>query len=782
MIKNYLKIAFRNLWKQKAYSLINIAGLAVGLALFILAMLYAEFNLGFDKFHADSDQIFLLTRVTQTDRHGTWAPVPMRQVILDEIPELQQVSRYQFGGEQSVKYKDNTFNEVGIRYVDELFLSIFSFEMISGNPETALSEPNRVVITESIADKYFGSENALGKTLVLEDSLNLIITGITKDVPKNSSIQYNFLISNTTLGYSENWRAWCITFLRLPKDVGSSQLNDQLTTITNKYIGDPLRRPKRMYLFPFNRIHFRPNHLSSNFSMTPATQFYLIIGTAAALLLVVCINFMNLATARYMNRAKEVGLRKVVGAQRHQLVKQFLGESSLITFAALPIGLILYLLIRPSFQTFMRLDLDLFVWSNPRLMIFTLGVTIIIGMVSGSYPAFFLSAFRPANVLRGNIEKGKKGGSTRKILVVSQFVLSIVLIVFAMVANRQFNHLLSVDLGYERENVVVVDFHRKAETKIEVLKNQLLNDPNILSVARSFGRPYDWGSPTPGTKTIPEGMTEESAIRLQLYPAPFDFVETLNMTLIKGRSFSREHDEKNTCIISETTAELLPWDDPIGHNLTMNDWKATIVGIVKDFHFKHVFFEISPTLLYNRERDPRLLLVKTVSGTQAAVIELIKNRWNRIMPDLPIETSILEDDFVEQFKNSVKGGELVSLFSTIAIFFSCLGLLGLASFTVERKTKEIAIRKVLGASISGISGMLVLKFLFLVMLSNLIAWPAAYFASRWFINWAWVYHTNLDFGIFLIATGISITTAIIAVITQSLKAAMANPVDSLRIE
>ena len=782
MIKNYLKIAFRNLCKQKVYSLINISGLAVGLALFILAMLYAEFNLSFDKFHKDAKRIFLLTRVTQNDRHGTWVPGPMKKAILDEISEIQEVTRYEFGGEQAVKYEDKKFNEVYIRYVDESFLSIFSFEMIAGNPETALSEPNRLVITESIAEKYFGTENPIGKTLVFEDSLSLIITGITKDVPKNSSIQYNFLISHTTLGHSEDWDHWCITFLRLPEGVSASHFDDQLLAITQKYIGEPRNRPKRIYLFPLTQIYFRPQYLSTNFRMTPKEQFYIIIGTASALLLVVCMNFMNLATARYMNRAREVGLRKVVGAQRHQLIKQFLGESSLIAFFSLPLGLILYLLIRSSFQTFMRLDLDLFVWSNPRLMIFTLSVTFIIGIVSGSYPAFFLSAFRPINVLRGNLQKGKKSSLMRKILVVSQFVLSIVLIVFAIVVDRQFDHLLSVDLGYDKRDVIIVEFHRKAVEKIDVLKNQLLDHPDIISVTRSYVRPFDWGSDIPGTKVIPEGMSEESAIRLQLYPAPFDFIETLNLTLISGRSFSRDFNEENRCIISETTASMLPWDDPLGRQVSVDNWTAIIIGVVKDFHFKHVFHEMSPTLLYNQERNSRLLLVKTTSNKIPSAIQFIQNRWNSIMPDLPIETTILEDEFVEAFKNSVRGGELVSLFSIIAIFFSCLGLLGLASFTAERKTKEIAIRKVLGATIPGLTGMLIIKFLLLVTLSNLIAWPTAYFVSHWFLNWAWVYQISLGIDIFVIATLLSLITAIIAVISQSLRAATANPVDSLRIE
>ena len=784
MFKNYMKIAFRNLRRQKFYTLVNISGLCIGIALFILAMLYAEFNLSFDKFHDDYKEIFLVTGVLQNDRHLAYAPAPLYSMLQTELPDVEHVSRYLFSGEMAVRYEDNTFNEGGIRFVDDAFLDILTFNMIYGDPATALSQPNSVVLTDEMADKYFGAQNPIGKTLVFEDSLAFQVTGVVKKAPRNSSIQFNFLIPNHLRPPETNWSTWRLTLLRLPKGVDRKDIEQKIASIVDQNYGNPEYKPKTMYLFPFHRIYFRPPGLSAPFNNTPMEQFFLIIGTAAALLLVVCLNFMNLATARYMNRAREVGLRKVVGAERQQLIKQFLGESILISFIALPLGLLLYMVLRLPFQTMMRLDLDLFVWSSPKLIVLTVFITLCIGLISGSYPAFFLSAFRTTNILRGTFTRGKKGARGRRILVVSQFVLSVVLIIFSITVRRQFAHLLTTDLGFSRENVIALRFHRKGMDKMEIMENELLNHPDVISVARSQYIPVDWGSHTANSEIIPEGMGEESKVRVEDYPAPVDFIETLKMRIIKGRSFSRDFNEANSCIVSETTARMLPWEDAVGKRITWGEWTATIIGVVEDFHFNHVFYEMLPTLLFcpSQQRHLNYLLVRTAPGTSVGVQEWSHRRWQDIRPDIPLETLNLDDRFVERFKDTVKGGELIEVFSSIAIFFSCLGLLGLASYTVERKSREIALRKVLGATVKGLTTGLIYRFLLLVALSNCIALPLGYFASHWFINWAWVSPIALGIDIFMLATGISLTAALIAVTSQSLRAALANPVDALRIE
>ena len=781
MFKNYLKIAFRNLVKNKIYSIIIISGMAVGIALFILAMLYCNFYLSYNKFHKDVDEIYCLTNVTINDRHYVYAPISLQETWLEEIPEVHDITRYRFGRERVVSYKDKKIMEKRLRFVDNEFFKVFSFKMISGDPETALKEPNTVVLSESIARKYFGDVDPIGKILVTDDSLNLSVTGILEDYPKNSSVTYNMLISHSTLNEKDIWDSWTTYFIRIPDNYNKSLLIDQIKSIYEKYIPDEEERAKDVYFLPFTKLYFRPQYIMASFSMVPALQYYLIMSLASALLLVVCLNFMNLATARYMNRAKEVGMRKIIGAHRKQIVKQFMGESILISFIALPLGLFLYLAFRPTFINFMRMDVQLYIWDYPILIFYLLFVTILVGIISGSYPALLLSGFKAINVLKGNIKQGFKSGTFRKVLVVIQFTLSIVLIIFAVTVTRQFDHLVKVDLGYDRNEIVVVELHNKTVDKIDIFKNKMLNDPDVVSVGKTQYPPVDWGS-GPGSKVIPEGLGEEAAVRIKMYPSNEDLIKTLGINILKGRNFSKDYNDDNNCIISEASARLLPWDDPIGKQISSDGWTATIIGVVNNFHFDHVFRELVPTMFYFNENNCSYLLIKTLTRKTDSVIQNVKETWSKISTEFPIETWTLEEFFIDNFKSTVKGQELINLISIVSIFFSCLGLLGLASFTIERKTKEIAIRKVVGATANSILKLLLTKFIFLVILSNLIALPIAYFLSNWFINWAWVYSIKLKADIFIFAILLSIITAILAVIFQSLKAVYSNPVESLKYE
>ncbi len=781
MLKNYLKIAFRNLVKNKIYSIIIISGMAVGIALFILAMLYSHFYLSYNKFHKDVDEIFCLTNVTMSDRHYVYAPISLQEAWLEEIPEVPNVTRYRYGRERVITYHDKKIMEKRIRFVDNEFLKVFSFEMISGNPENALKEPNTVVLSESIARKYFGDANPIGKVLVTDDSLNLQVTGILEDYPKNSSVNYNLLISHSTLQEKDNWDGWTTFFIRIPENYDKSLLVEQINSIYKKYIPDEEDRAKDVYFLPFIKLYFRPQYITAGFSMVPALQYYIIMGLASALLLVVCLNFMNLATAKYMNRAKEVGMRKIIGAHRKQIIRQFMGESILISFIALPLGLLFYFAFRPTFINFMRMDVQLYIWDYPILILYLLFVTILVGIISGSYPALLLSGFKAINVLKGNIKQGLKSGTIRKILVVIQFTLSIVLIISAVVATRQFDYLVKVDLGYDRNEIVVVELHNKTVDKIDVFKSEILKNQDVVSVGKTQYPPVDWGS-GPGSKVIPEGLGEESAVRIKMYPSNDELIKTLGIKFINGRSFSKDFNEENNCIISEASARLLPWDDPIGKQISSGEWTATIIGVVNNFHFDHVFRELAPTMFYHNENHCSYLLIKTLTRKTDSVIQNVKETWNNISTEFPVEIWTLDEFFIDNFKSTVKGQELINLISVVSIFFSCLGLLGLASYTIERKTREIAVRKVVGATANSILKLLLSKFLFLVILSNLIALPIAYYLSNWFINWAWVYSITLKADIFIFAILLSIITAILAVIFQSLKAVYANPINALKYE
>ena len=781
MFKNYLKIAFRNLMKNKIYSIIIISGMAVGIALFILAMLYCHFYLSYNKFQKDVDEIYCLTNITMSDKHYVYAPISLQETWLEDIPEVPNVTRYRFGRERVITSEDKKIMEERIRFVDNEFFKVFSFEMISGNPENALTEPNTVVLSESIARKYFGDADPIGKVLVTDDSLNLQVTGVLKDYPKNSSVTYNLLISHSTLQEKDVWDSWTTFFIRIQENYDKSLLAEQINSIYEKYIPDEKDRAKDVYFLPLTELYFRPQHITAGFSMVPALQYYLIMSLASALLLVVCLNFMNLATAKYMNRAKEVGMRKIIGAHRKQIIRQFMGESILISFIALPLGLLFYLAFRPTFINFMRMDVQLYIWDYPVLILYLLVVIILVGIISGSYPALLLSGFKAINVLKGNIKQGLKSGTFRKVLVVIQFTLSIVLIIFAVVTTRQFDHLVKVDLGYDRSEIVVVELHNKTIDKIDVFRNEILNNPDVVSVGKTQYPPVDWGS-GPGSKVIPEGMDEESAVRIKMYPSNDELIKTLGIKLVNGRSFSKDFNEENNCIISEASARLLPWDDPIGKQISSGEWNVTIIGVVNNFHFDHVFRELAPTMFYFNENNCSYLLIKTLARKSDSVIQNIKETWNNISTEFPIEIWTLDEFFIDNFKSTVKGKELNNFISIVSIFFSCLGLLGLASFTIERKTREIAIRKVVGATANSILKLLLSKFMFLVILSNLIALPIAYFLSNWFINWAWVYSIKLKADIFIFTALLSIITAILAVISQTLKAVYSNPVEALKYE
>ena len=781
MIKNYLKTALRNIFKQKVYSLINISGLALGLAFFILSALYADFNFSFDEFHENSDRIYMLDRISANGRHGLFAPAPMLAALVTEVPEVEDGIRMMSWGGRIVRYKDKQFYESHIRFVDNNFFKFFSFDLVTGDPEHVLSNPNSIVITREIAEKYFGDEDPIGKDLIFDNEFTATVTGISENNPKNSTIRYNFVLSIDRMRWLHDWDSFVATFVRLSRGTGSADIKENLNSLIEKNMAESEYKPKDMELYPLTGLWFQPMGFSSMFPRTTPIQYYIIFGLAAALLLVVCINFMNLSTSRFINRAREVGMRKVAGAYRGQLIRQFLGESLLISLLALPVAVGVFMLVRPAFLAIMGPNLEISLWNNPMLIVYLVIVTFIVGIISGSYPAFFMSAFRPVQVLRGNLQASRKGITARKILVVSQFSLTVILIIFTVVTEKQFGYLVTVDLGYDRDNVIAVELHDDALGNLEAFKKELLGHPGIISTAGSGWIPGDWGNSS-GNPVLAEGMDEKDAVRVNAYPAEYDYIETLGMTVIEGRSFSKEFTDSSSFIISASLARDLRLDEPLGKRLTYGRRKGRIVGVVKDFHFKHVFHKSMPAMFFFRDRFYSYLMVKVSPENKSEAVAFIGEQWHRTYPNLPYESTTLDSHFKYVFNSTVKGKEFISSFSVLAIFISCLGLLGLASYTVSRRTKEIGIRKVLGASVPGIIKMLILEFFLLVALSNLIAWPIGYFLANWFLNWAWAVKTGIGIGIFVLAAAVSLFTATAAVISQTIKAARANPVKSLRIE
>ncbi|MCK5148320.1 ABC transporter permease [bacterium] len=779
MIMNYLKIAFRQLWRQKGYTLINISGLSVGMALFILAMLYSSFFLNYNHFHKDLDQIYLVGMEEVNGHVRLLSPDALAPRIASSVEGIEGVTRYDFTGEKRIRVNDKTFFERRIRRVDPEFLSILSFPLLKGDAQEALSHPDAIILSEATAMKYYGSLDVLGKSFNIGEDDVVIVTGVSKKEPLNSSIRFD-MIRPIKENQNEQWDWRTTTIFKITEGADLNKINKQILTILQSSIPET-DCPKRVFSYHLKDLLFKPSGITTNFSSQPREQYFFIIVVAIALLLVVCINFMNLSTSQALNRAREVGLRKVVGAQRSQLIQQFLGESMLIAFMALPLAILLYALFRPHFVTFMYLETQLSLWAEPKPGLIVLAVTIGVGLISGGYPAIALSAYRPSAVLKNQIIGRFKKGFLRKILVTVQYIFSVMLIIITIVTVRQFGFVTKTDLGYSRENVLSVRFPVSAGDKIDPIYEALLQHSGVEYIGRSNSYPVDWGGGAQ-TKVYRDRMNETSAIRAQIYSIGHDFIESLDMRLLHGRSFSRDFNEKNHAVVSESFTKRMGWDDAIGQSFEFEGWKGQVVGVLDDFHFNHVFFAATPNVLIYNENVKYVFHIKTRPGQMESVDREMERLWNASIETHPYTSDKLHDYFLELFKQTVKGQELITLLSITAIFFSCLGLLGLAAFTIARKTREIAVRKVLGASVTGITSKLIYQFLLLIAIANIIAMPLGYYGGSFLLNMGWVERIPFSIDIFLIGAGISVLTALLAVTFQSIRAANANPAKTLRTE
>ena len=789
MLKNYIKIALRNIKRQKIYSVITLSGLILGLGVFIMFALIPEFLSSFDTFHEKADRIYSVVQVFQGGRegeqHSAITPAPLSPTLLSEFPEIEDVTRFFPPGRMIVKYQDKVFYENGIRFVDANFLSIFTFKMIMGNAELALSEPHSIVLTEASALKYFGDENPVGKTLTLDNQIDVVVTGVTEDVSSNSSIRYDFLVSmsaaNVLYTWMDDWKVKNqVSFLLLSEGIESAELESKLPAFIDKHYTVSPDSPKRLYLFPLLNFFLGSQEIENYWSdgRFSAPVIWIV---AVLLLVVACINFMNLSTARFVIRANEVGVRKVIGARRSQLIKQFLGESILMCILSLPAAILLYEVIRPVIKAYLGDILDISIWEYPQLLILVIGVTILTGIFAGSYPAFYLSAFKPAQVLKENRQSGKKGGRLRKILVVLQFSISILLMVITIVTIKQTEYNLKVDLGYDRSRILAIEIDDKVRDNLEVLKNGFAKHQDIIAVSASTAIPIEWETKRP---VCPEGVSEDEALEMNVYGVDYDFVEMLDLQMVQGRSFSRNRNDRENYILNETALNQFQWKEPIGEQLTFGDQKGTVIGVARDFHFKSILFtSISPALLYLEPEKLNYVLVKYSSADRmTGVVEHIQEQWKMIAPDMPFEYVTLDNVFREVYIESDKTAEMTGAIGILAIIMSCMGLFGLSSFAVERRIKEISIRKVLGASVTGIIRMLIKDFIKWVIIANIIAMPISYLLMNRIIRFFYAYPMTIGADIFIFTLLITVSIAFITVTSQALRAAQANPVEALKYE
>ena len=774
MIKNYLKIAFRTIKKHKGYSFINITGLAVGLACCILIFLWVQDELSFDKFHNNYKQIYRTT----LNIEGLWSsttPWALAPILKQEYPEVQAATRYRVA-DILFSYEDVSFNEK-TAFVDPDFFKIFTFSWVKGDQDTPFTTLVSIVITEKIAIKSFGKEDPLGKILTVNNRTKMSVTGVIEDVPQNSSLNFDILASVRLLG-EETLNSWAIessSFILLQKNASSDAFQEKIVGITMKY-DTRTKKTVTTHIQPLSQIHLYL--LAGGGSII---YIYVFSTIAVFILLIACINFMNLSTARGSTRAKEVGMRKVVGARRKHIVNQFFGESFLLSFLSLLIAIVLVSLFLPAFNNLAQKSIKFDLSRNLPMLLGFLGIILFTGFVSGSYPALFLSSFRPTNVLKGQHFSRSSKPLFRKVLVVTQFAIAIVLIIGTIVSAKQLDYIRNKKLGFNRQHVISLPVNSTLWKSYGSFKNEALNNPGITQVTSATSRPTQVGEINP---VYWEGRGPEQYETMRFIACDYDYIKTFEMELSQGRDFSHEFtsDAKNY-IVNEEVVKMMGFEDPIGKLFSIWDDEGQIIGVVKNFHSRPLHNTIEPLVLTLAQENwgPRYVFLRLRPENISQTLDFVESIWKKFAPNYPFDFSFLDEDFEQLYKSDQRTGTIYQYFAFLAIFISCLGILGLAAFTTEQRTKEIGIRKVLGSKISGIVSLISREFLVLLTLANVIAWPIAYFLMKQMLN-NYAYRINLTVWIFLIAGGMTYGLAFLTVSYQASKAARTDPVRALRYE
>ena len=813
MIRNYFKIAFRNLWKNKGYSAINIFGLAIGLAACLLITLYVIDELSYDRYNVNADRIYRINSDMQYgggNLHMTQTSDMMGPILKKDYPQVEEFTRiYTNEGSKLIKMGNEFINEPKIAYVDSTFFKVFTLPAIYGDTDKALDEPNTVVLTESTAKKYFGITDALGKTIEIKKGNTTIlfkVTAVIKDIPHNSHFNLDFMLSMKNANYdwgkltNHNFN----TYLLLKKGTDYKVFEKNFDGYKTKYVlpyAQQFINIKSMEeweksgnkleysLIPLTKIHLYSDY---SFELSPSGNIqYVYIFSAVALfiLLLACINFMNLSTAHSARRAKEVGIRKVLGTERKTLILQFLVESTIIAFIALAIALALAYLVMPIFNNEAAKSLTMADLLNIKLLPILLLLPFAVGLLAGSYPAFFLSGFRPVVVLKGNSNSGFKKSSLRNALVVFQFATSVILISATIIVYKQLHYIQTAKLGFNRDQVLIINDTYALNNKVKTFKNEVLAMNGVSSGTISSFLPVSNSSRSDNTYSKGAVMNADNAIEMQTWEVDYDYLKTMGMEIVKGRNFSREFGTDSTAIlITETTAKLLDYDDPINKTMyspsdvngdnTMIPLK--IIGVVKDFHFESLRQNIGP-LCMRLGNSTGTISFKVTAASTAGLIDQIENKWKTMAPELPFSYRFLDDSFNNMYQNEQRVGSLAITFAVLAILIACLGLFGLVTYMAEQRTKEIGIRKVLGASISNVVTMISKDFLILVAISCVIAFPLAWYAmDKWLADYA--YRIDIEWWIFLVAGLMALAIALLTISFQAIKAAIANPVKSLRTE
>jgi putative ABC transport system permease protein len=794
MFKNYIKITLRNIRKNVIHSFINISGLSIGLACSLIIMLWVQHELSYDRFHKNADRLYRVVYSSDDgEEHGRNLPGPLAAYLREHFPEINNATSFK-SWEMKIAFNKKSFSCIG-SYINPSFFSMFSFPFEKGEPKTALSVPNSVVITKNLAAKLFGQDDPIGKTVSYNsgysDDIPLTVTGILKDIPQNSHLQFDFLVPVEILyDWMNTWRNKNVfAYVLLEKNIVPELVNKKVSGVLKAHKYDS---NLNLHLQPIKRVHLHALGGGGRI-----TYVYIFSMMALLVLLIACINFMNLSTAQSEQRFKEIGIKKVIGSSRFQLVTQFLCESMILSLLSLLLAAFIIVQFLPSLNSMLGTQIDF--KYTPNLFLSMIGIALFTGVVSGSYPAFFLSSFHPVPLLKGNIpffklhhRKGKitegksRSSLFRKTLVIIQFALSVGFIGCILFINQQLHHLRNKDLGFDKENILVFKATREFIEKASTIKQELSNHPQVLCIASSRFRMDTWGTSDFSSAFSWSGKTKEIEGLIGQNWVDYDFLKTLNLEMAEGRFFSHKFssDSTNAVILNETAVRIMEINEPLGKEFIFvpgspNARKKIIIGVIKDYHTESLHKKIRPMLL--ELGGGRNVYIRLQKGHIAEALSFIKSKIKEILPGESFDYAFLDEELDRLYKNEQLLGLLVRYGTLLVLLISSVGMFSLTSFSIARRTREIGIRKLLGASGSHIMFMLTKDLINIVLFSIVAAWPIVYLLmKKWLNNFA--YRISLSVWIFILSGLMALTIALLTVSYQSIKAAIANPVDSLRYE
>ena len=802
MFRNYIKIAGRTLFKQKVYSFINIFGLAIALAFCILIFLFIRDEMTHDSFHQKADRLFKVNLLRKQDDGSMSAdsmtPPTVGPALKEEFPEIVRMARFQKRGD-IVIYQGQSSRE-SIALADPDFFEMFSFPLIKGDLQTVLENRNSVVLREGIAKRYFGNENPMGKILSIKMGrrfFDFTVAGLAQDIPHNSSITFDFLVpfdrvkDYTPEHLLNQWTgSTTLSFIELRQGASEKELENKFPSFVQKYMGAVIQKEQdgdsaayQFELQPLPKIYLSTKVRSSYVSGSNPLYSYILGGIALLILIIAAINYMNLAVACSATRLREIGVRKVLGADRKKLMSQFFGESLFLAFISLCAGVVFAELFLPAFNQFTSKKLSIGYFSDWTTLVSLVGLMLLVSLLSGGYPSLFLSSFRPIDVLKNHLRIGGNSEFSRWLVVV-QFALAIFLIISTLVMARQLDYVRSRELGIQGEQVVIIPVQGSPQGSrlVERFRNDLGPHGNIIGVAGSSAALGNEG-------TYIESVVSSQAFKTMAYYfwIDQDFLKILDLEIVEGRDFAREFssDSRESIIVNETMVKEMGWDSAVGKQIRTFMGKReplTVIGVVKDFHFESLHSQIKPAVFYMEPRFPLDFIYVNISPSGIpATLGLLEDTWKKNAPNYPFMYSFLDEEFHNLYKAEERWQKIVRSTSIFAIVISCLGLFGLSALAITRRTKEIGIRKILGASVPGLTWMVSLDFVKLVVFANILAWPIAYYVmNRWLRSFA--FRHDITVGVFFLAAALAVSIALLTVGLQAAKAAVANPVESLRYE